>query len=248
MTAARTRVLVWNEHVHEVEEPAVAALYPDGIHAALAEAVRDHLPDAEIAVATLADADQGLAEDVLAATDVLVWWGHMAQEQVTDERAERVRARVLAGMGLVVLHSGHISKPFRALMGTSCFLRWREGDDRHLVWTAAPGHPITAGVPSPLDVGRDEMYCEPFDVPQPDEVVFISSFTGGEVIRSGCCFRRGAGRIFYFSPGHETYPVYHNPGVRRVIGNAVAWAMPPAGVSPPLDDCIWSPPGWFEGE
>jgi trehalose utilization protein len=243
---APVRVLVWNEHVHEREEEHVARLYPEGIHGALTAAVREHLAGATVEAATLADREQGLSAELLDRTDVLIWWGHMAQEQVTDERAERVRARVLAGMGLVVLHSGHISKPFRLLMGTSCFLRWREGDDRHLVWTVSPGHPIAAGVPTPLDVGPDEMYCEPFDVPQPDELVFVSSFTGGEVIRSGCCFRRGAGRIFYFSPGHETYPVYHNPGVRRVIANAVRWAAPVEDLSPPLGDCIWSPEGWFE--
>jgi trehalose utilization protein len=218
------RVLIWNEHVHERERADVAALYPDGIHGALAAAVRQHLPDAAVAVATLADDEQGLGEQALGAADVLVWWGHMAQEAVTDAAAERVRARVLAGMGLVVLHSGHISKPFRRLMGTSCFLRWREGEDRHLVWTVAPAHPIAAGVRSPLVIERDEMYGEPFDIPQPDELVFVSGFSGGEVFRSGACFRRGAGRIFYFSPGHEMHPVFHQEEVQRILANAVTWA------------------------
>jgi trehalose utilization protein len=241
------RVLIWNEHVHERAQAEVAALYPDAIHGALRAAVESHVEDADVRVATLADPEQGLAQAALDAADVLVWWGHMAQETVSDAAAERVRARVLAGMGLVVLHSGHMSKPFRLLMGTTCFLRWREGEDRHLVWTVAPGHPIAQGVGSPIVIEHDEMYSEPFDIPQPDELVFISSFTGGEVFRSGCCFRRGAGRIFYFSPGHETHPVYHHPDVGRVIANAVRWTAPAPGGSPPLADCVWSPAGWFDG-
>ena len=114
-------------------------------------------------------------------------------------------------MGLIVLHSAHLSKIFRRLMGTRCNLRWREADDRELVWTVAPQHPIAAGVPHPIVIPKHEMYGEYFDIPPPDELVFVSSFTGGEVFRSGCCFRRGKGRVFYFSPGHETYPIYHDP-------------------------------------
>jgi trehalose utilization protein len=240
-----TNVLVWNEHIHERENPAVAEIYPAGIHVALADALTELLPSAEVTTATLADAQHGLSDEVLDACDVIVWWGHTAHHQVADDRADAVRDRVLAGMGLVVLHSAHWSKPFRLLMGSSCNLRWREGDDTHLMWPVATGHPITAGVPVPLDVGPDEMYSEPFDVPQPDELVFISSFTGGEVFRSGCCYRRGAGRIFYFSPGHETFPLYHHAAIRRVIANAVAWVAPIEGTAPALDDCPWSPGGWF---
>ncbi|HEY0387759.1 MAG TPA: ThuA domain-containing protein [Gaiellales bacterium] len=240
------RVLIWNEHVHELERDEVAAIYPAGIHGALRAAVERHVPAADVAVGTLAGAEQGLGDEVLEHADVLVWWGHIAQEEVRDDRAEAVAARVRAGMGLVVLHSGHISKPFRLLMGTSCMLRWREGDDRHLMWTVDPAHPLAAGLPNPLDVGTDEMYGEPFAIPKPDELVFISGYSGGEVFRSGCCFRRGNGRIAYLSPGHETYPVYHNPLVGRLIANAVAWAAPVDGAQPPLDDCVWSPAGWFD--
>jgi trehalose utilization protein len=240
------RIRIWNEHVHERERADVAEIYPDGIHGALRDALAEHHPEAAIEVATLADDDQGLSDDALDATDVLVWWGHVAQDQVTDERAARVKQRVLDGMGLVVLHSGHISKPFRLLMGTSCMLRWREGDDRHLMWTVDPAHPLADGVPNPLIIEADEMYCEPFGIPQPDELVLVSSFTGGEVLRSGCCFRRGNGRVAYLSPGHETYPVYHHPGVRRLIANAVGWAAPRPGAGAPLNDCIWSPEGWYE--
>jgi trehalose utilization protein len=244
--SAPLRVRIWNEHVHERQDAAVAAIYPDGIHGALAAAVRAHHPEAEIAVSTLADAGQGLDEASLGASDVLVWWGHMAQEQVSDEAAERVRRRVLAGMGLVVLHSAHLAKPFRLLMGTSCMLRFREGSDRHVVWTVEPGHPLAAGVRNPVVVGTDEVYCEPFGIPAPDELVFVSSFSGGEVFRSGCCYRRGNGRIAYLSPGHETFPVYHHPDVARMVANAVGWAAPAREAAPPLEDCIWSPEGWYE--
>ena len=240
------RVTIWNEHVHEREDARVAAIYPDGIHGALAGALRAHRPGDSVTCSTLAEADQGLGDDRLGRTDVLVWWGHMAQEEVADERAEAVRRRVLAGMGFVVLHSGHLAKPFRLLMGTACMLRWREADDRCRMWAVDPGHPLAAGVPNPLVIPADEMYCEPFGIPAPDELVFVSSYSGGEVLRSGCCFRRGSGRIVYLSPGHETYPVYHQDGVRRLIANAVGWAAAAEGIAAPLDDAIWSPRGWYE--
>jgi len=240
------RVVVWNEHLHEARNPAVAALYPQGIHAAIADGLRSGLPEVAVTTATLEMPEHGLSESLLAATDVLLWWGHLAHHRVEDAIVERVYARVMAGMGLVVLHSAHLSKPFRRLMGTSCNLRWREADDRELIWTLAPGHPIAAGVPHPLVIPRHEMYGEFFDVPPPDELVFISSFSGGEVFRSGCCFRRGLGRVFYFSPGHETYPVYHQPEIRRVLCNAVRWARP--AVDSPIDNTrsIESPAGWYE--
>ena len=240
------RITVWNEFLHEHRDPTVAALYPRGIHGAIAEGLRAGLPDADVATATLEMPDHGLGEQVLASTDVLLWWGHLAHHRVDDAVVERVYGRVMAGMGLIVLHSGHLSKPFRRLLGTSCNLRWREADDRELLWTVAPTHPIAAGVPQPLVIPRHEMYGEFFDVPPPDELVFISSFSGGEVFRSGCCFQRGKGRVFYFSPGHETYPVYHQPEILRVLCNAACWAAP--GVESPVDNTrsIESPVGWFE--
>ena len=215
-------ITVWNEHVHEREGGAAAAIYPDGIHTVIAEALRDV---GAVRTATLADPDHGLAPAALEDTDVLLWWGHMAHDEVSDEVADRVAARVLDGMGLVVLHSGHYSKPFKRLMGTSCDLQWRH-DERETVWTVAPGHPIAAGVPSPFVIPEQEMYGEFFDVPPPEQLVFVSSFTGGEVFRSGCCWTRGRGRIFYFSPGHETNPVYHQPEVQRVLVNGTRWAAP----------------------
>ncbi|NYI03848.1 ThuA domain-containing protein [Allostreptomyces psammosilenae] len=244
-TARRLRVTVWNENVHETTRPAVAERYPDGIHGAVASAIVEHHGDAvSVRTATLDEPEHGLTEEVLAATDVLVWWGNRAHHRVADEVAERVQRHVLAGMGFVPLHSAHWSKPFVRLMGTTCTLNWRSAEDRELVWTVAPGHPVAAGVPSPVVIDRQEMYGEPFDVPQPDELVFISSFSGGEVFRSGCAYRRGSGRIFYFSPGDQDYPVYDHPDVRRVIANAVAWSAPTGERRPP--ELRRRETGWFE--
>jgi trehalose utilization protein len=226
------RVTVWNEGVHETTQPEIAAIYPDGIHGAIADGLREVLGDAVVArTATLADPEHGLSEEVLADTDVLLWWGHIAHDQVSDEVVERVRQHVLGGMGLLVLHSGHFSKIFIRMLGTTCSLRWRnpEGGERELVWTVNPTHPIAEGVEQPIVIGAQEMYGEFFDIPTPDDLVFISSFTGGEVFRSGVTFTRGRGRIFYFSPGDQEYPVYFHPQVRRVLANGVRWAAPAPG-------------------
>lgn len=239
------RITVWNEFLHEQRNPQVAELYPDGIHGAIAAALGAARPEATVRTATLEEPEHGIPDTVLDATDVLFWWGHLAHHRVDDARVERVYARVMAGMGLVVLHSGHLSKVFRRLMGTSCNLRWREADDRELVWTVAPTHPIATGVPHPIVLPRHEMYGEFFDIPAPDELVFLSSFSGGEVFRSGCCFRRGQGRVFYFSPGHETYPVYHDPVIGRVLGNAAAWACPQGVGRVDNTQSIESPTDWF---
>ena len=224
--STRVRVTVWNENVHEHRDEDVRVRYPDGIHGAIRAGVERHLPDAVVRTATLDQPEHGLTDDVLDATDVLTWWGHAAHDDVADEVVERVRRHVLSGMGLVVLHSGHFSKIFTSLMGTTCTLAWRSAQDRELVWTVDPTHPIAAGVPNPIVIAEQEMYGEHFDIPAPDELVFISSFTGGEVFRSGCTFRRGHGKIVYFSPGDQAYPVYHHPDVLRVIANAVQWSMP----------------------
>jgi trehalose utilization protein len=231
------KVTVWGENVHEQEEPDVAERYPDGMHGAIAAGIKENLgDDVDIRIATLQDPDHGLTEKVLTETDVLTWWGHTAHEQVSDDVVDRVYRHVLDGMGLVVLHSGHWSKIFTKLMGTSCTLRWRAEHDRELVWTIDPTHPITQGVPSPIVIDEQEMYGEFFDIPAPDELIFISGFSGGEVIRSGCTFRRGYGKIFYFSPGDQDYPVYHHKDIRRVIANGVSWAntLRPERSSPTL--------------
>ncbi|MEU6720283.1 ThuA domain-containing protein [Nonomuraea sp. NPDC046802] len=230
-------VTVWSENYHEQREEDVRRRYPDGIHGAIAAGLTELLGErVRVRTAVLDEPEHGLSDAVLAETDVLMWWGHMAHEEVDDKIVERVRRRVLAGMGLVVLHSGHYSKIFRALMGTTCTVNWRDAGERELVWTVAPGHPIATDVPRPLVIDQQETYGEPFGIPEPDELVFISNFSGGEVFRSGCCYRRGLGKIFYFSPGDQQYPVYHHPGVRRVLANAALWAAPSHGVGEPLQN------------
>ncbi|MCS6845610.1 MAG: ThuA domain-containing protein [Caldilineales bacterium] len=223
------RVTVWNEFRHERHSPAVAAIYPDGIHEAIARPLR--AAGFSVRTATLDEPEHGLTDQVLADTDVLIWWGHTAHHEVADTAVDRVQARVLAGMGLVVLHSGHFSKVFKRLMGTSCDLKWREAGERERIWVVEPGHPIAEGLGDYFEIAEEEMYGERFDVPPPEALVFISWFQGGEVFRSGCCYTRGAGRIFYFRPGHETHPTYHHPQVQRVIVNAVRWAAPTPGVT-----------------
>ena len=220
------RITVWGENVHEHTNAKVNEIYPHGMHATIAEGLAQFLPSARVATATLQQPEHGLTAARLAETDVLTWWGHKAHELVSDEVVGRVQARVLEGMGLIVLHSGHYSKVFRLLMGTTCSLTWREADERERVWVCNPGHPIARGIDRFFELPMEEMYGEPFAVPAPEEQVFISWFEGGEVFRSGCCWRRGNGSIFYFRPGHETYPTYHDDNVRRVIANAAEWARP----------------------
>jgi trehalose utilization protein len=142
---------------------------------------------------------------------------------------DRVYKRVLDGMGLIVLHSGHYSKVFKRLMGTSCSLKWREAGEKERLWVIEPGHPIVEGLGEYIEIPHVEMYGERFDIPAPDTLVFVSWFQGGEVFRSGCCFHRGSGKIFYFRPGHETFPIYYQPEIRRVLRNAVHWAAPVKG-------------------
>ena len=225
------RVTVWNEFRHEKVNPVVSGIYPEGIHGAIAAGLRAH-GDFEVRTATLDEPEHGLTDEVLNNTDVLIWWGHRVHGEVEDVVVERVRQRVLNGMGLIVLHSGHFSKIFKVLMGTSCDLKWREANDHERIWVIEPGHPIAAGLGQTIEIDREEMYGERFDIPAPDELVFVSWFTGGEIFRSGCCYRRGAGRIFYFRPGHETYPTYHHPDVQKVIANAARWAAPVGGPVP----------------
>jgi trehalose utilization protein len=219
------RVTVWNEYRRDRDDDRYRAIYPDGIHGAIAAGLRDSGGFA-VRTATLDEPEDGLPEDVLMDTDVLVWWGHSAHEEVSDDTVNRVQGRVLHGMGLIVLHSGHFSKIFKRLMGTSCNLIWRVADEKERLWVVAPQHPIAAGLDRYVELEREEMYGEYFDIPQPETLVFISWFPGGEVFRSGCCYSRGSGKIFYFRPGHESYPTFFNADVRRIIANAARWAAP----------------------
>jgi trehalose utilization protein len=221
------RTVVWNEFVHERENPVVRDIYPDGIHSVIAAALAED-PDIAPETATLDQPEHGLSQARLDATDVLLWWGHKAHGAVEDAVVERVVQRVHEGMGLIVLHSGHFAKPFIRLMGTPCSLRWREAGERERLWVINRSHPILQGLGDRIELASEEMYGEPFLVPEPMETLLISWFEGGEVFRSGLTWQRGAGRIFYFRPGHETYPTYHDATVQALLRNAVRWARNPA--------------------
>lgn len=220
------RVTVWNEGVHEKTSETVRKVYPKGMGAQIAQYLEKQEGIASVHVSQLEDEGQGLTDPILKNTDVMTWWGHMAHHLVEDENVERVHERVLDGMGLVVLHSGHFSKIFRRLMGTACDLKWREIGERERIWVVDPSHPIAEGLPEYFELPHTEMYGEHFNIPQPDQQVFISWFQGGEVFRSGCCWHRGKGKVFYFRPGHETFPIYYDKHVLKVIYNAVKWAAP----------------------
>lgn len=229
------RAVVWGENIHEHTNAVVKGIYPDGMHATIAAALNRE-PGIEATTATLQEPEHGLTEERLKGTDVLLWWGHKDHGAVSDDVVERVARRVHEGMGLIVLHSGHFSKLFKRLMGTPCALKWREAGERERIWTVNPGHPIAEGVPESFVLENEEMYGEFFSVPEPLETVFISWFAGGEVFRSGLTWRRGAGNIFYFRPGHETYPTYHDETVQRVIRNAVKWAYNPRSAFTAIHD------------
>ncbi len=237
--SGKIRLTIWNEGRHEKIDKGVAAVYPKGMHTALADGLKEY--GFSIKTATIDEPEHGLTEAVLAETDVLTWWGHMAHEEVSDKIVDRVQKRVLAGMGLIVLHSGHVSKIFRRMMGTSCQLLWRDVGENEHIWVVEPGHPIADGLPLVINLPHEEMYGERFDIPAPDELVLMSWFKGGEVFRSGCCFYRGRGKIFYFRPGHEMYPTYYDHLVLRVIANAVRWAAPVAGPVPELGKQVVQP-------
>ncbi len=219
------KVTVWNEFRHEIKNEAVKKVYPQGMHQVIAEGLKK-AGGFTVRTATLDEPEHGLTEEVLQNTDVLTWWGHVAHKEVKDEIVQRVQKRVLEGMGLIVLHSGHFSKIFKTMLGTNCSLKWREAGEKERLWNIEPGHPITEGIGEYIELPNTEMYGERFDIPTPDKLIFISWFEGGEVFRSGCCWERGHGRIFYFRPGHETYPIFYNPQVMKVIVNAARWAKP----------------------
>lgn len=239
----KIRVTVWNEFRHEKKDGHRSAeLYPQGMHATIAEHLNEQ-EGIEARTATLDEPAHGLTDDVLEATDVMTWWGHTAHNEVADDIADKVHQRVLQGMGLLVLHSAHFSKIFRKLMGTTCQLKWREVGEREALWVTRPGHPILEGINDHFVLPHTEMYGEHFDIPEPDETILISNFAGGEVFRSGCTFRRGAGKVFYFRPGHETYPIYKDANVLRILTNAVRWAVSRGSmtIDAPKKDM-----GWFE--
>ena len=218
------RVTIWNEYKHEREYDAIREIYPTGIHGCIKEFLGTE-EDFYVQTATFDMPEHGLSEEVLQQTDLLIIWSHALQEEFSDEVADRVKRHVLSGMGLVALHSAHFSKIMKKLLGTTMTLKWRHGDSEKL-WCIAPTHPIAAGIPEVIDIPKEEMYGEYFDIPRPDDVIFTGWFSGGEVFRSGCTFTRGYGKIFYFQPGHEEYPIYYIPEIQQIIKNAVRFCAP----------------------
>lgn len=219
------RITVWNEYIHEKQDEAIRAIYPDGIHNQIARALSGE-KTWDIRTATLEEPDNGLPQDVVDSTDVLIWWGHKAHNQVDEATVLRVQQAVLNGMGFIALHSAHYSLPLKRLLGTGCGLSWREDGKHERLWVVDPTHPIAAGIDQFFEIPETEMYGEFFDVPPPDELVFMSWFAGGEVLRSGMVWKRGRGKVFYFRPGHETFPIYHQKEVLAVIRNACRYLRP----------------------
>jgi len=218
------RVTVWNEFIHEREYEGIRKVYPDGIHGCIADFLGRN-EDITVKCATLDMPEHGLSEEILEDTDVLIWWGHCAHDKVDDKVVERVKNHVHRGMGLIALHSAHHSKIMKSLLGTTLNLNWKHGDSEK-IFCVNPAHPIAAGITEPIILENEELYGEFFDIPKPDDEIFIGWFKSGYVFRSGVTFTRGMGRIFYFQPGHEEYPIYYNPQIQQVIMNAVRWAAP----------------------
>ena len=233
----KINVVVWNEFRHEKKSEKVKAVYPDGLHAVIKEFLSS---DArlDVTLAALDDPCQGLPDERLENTDVLIWWGHMAHGEVSDDLVRKIQERVYAGkMGFVALHSAHHSKPFKALLGATGNLTWGK-NQKEIIWNLMPSHPIAAGIPEHVLIDSEELYGEPFYIPQPDALVFGSWFEDGHIMRSGACFLRGAGKIFYFQPGHETCRSFYNPYVQRIIANAVHWVCPSEEAFQTPDGCI----------
>lgn len=230
------RVAIYNEYMHERMDETARKAYPYGIQTVLSAFI-DKEDDMTVSSVITFETIDLLTDELLDNTDVMLWWGHIRHDQIPDEIAERVKQAVLRGMGIIFLHSSHMAKPFRLLTGASCCLGWRDEGDMERVWVVNPAHPIAAGLGPYFDLPHEETYCEPFGIPEPDELVFIGWYEGGEVFRSGCVYKRGNGRIFYFQPGHEAFPTFYDANVQKVLLNAVRWAVPTYRVTEPID-CI----------
>jgi trehalose utilization protein len=226
-------VTIFNEYVTQKEQPDAMEVYPDGIHPVLVDVVERAGHDTRVAL--FSDSEHGLTKDVVAETDVLVYWSHARNEEFEDRVVDRVQDAVLDGMGLVMLHSARRSKLFMRLMGTDCNVRgYRDADETERVWVVDPAHPVVDGLESEfIELPESQLVAEPFEIPTPIETPLISWIEGGEVFRSGCTFKRGRGKVFFFGPGHETQPVYHMNEVQTVLQNAVEWAKPIDGPTGP---------------
>ncbi len=242
--ADKIRVTVWNEFRHEKVDAEAMAVYPRGIQQTIKEflSIND---DMEVTAVSLDDPEQGLPDQLLDNTDVLIWWGHICHGEVKDELAEKIRQRVYCGgMGFIALHSAHHSKPFKNIVGCTGNLKWGD-EQQEVIWNLFPSHPIAQGIGDSFELEFEELYSEPFFIPQPDELVFGGWYKYGNIFRSGCTFYRGMGRVFYFQPGHEICPSFYNPYCQRIITNAVRWAKPHMD-TPCVNECPYAGKGFLD--
>ena len=271
--AAPVRVVVWDE-----QQPAQKEVYTNFLGNQIASYLRT-LPDLSVTSVNLNDPDQGLSDAIITNCDVLVWWSHVKNKQVSTNKAAEIVGRIQQGkLSLITLHSALTSWPFIQAMnertredalrtvptGTpmefitpaaykdpkpgdpitpriemtnapdgSALARvylpiceiteWHEAGLPSHVTTLLPEHPIARGIALHFDISKTETYVEPFHVPKPDAVIFQEKWDGYPEFRSGMLWSVGRGRVFYFRPGHETFPVYLEPIPLRIIGNAVEW-------------------------
>lgn len=211
------RVRIW------CEGTAPRSVYPDDIDGALAD-VLGRQAGLVVSRGRLTDLQAGLSDQVLDASDALVWWGHLRHDAVPDDRALAVVKRVREGrLGFVALYAACGSKPFRQMMSMPCEPgSWREDGRPEFVSIKAPDHPIARGI-APFTISKTDMFSEPFAVPEPETVVFVSSWQKGETLRSGLTWTIGKGRVAYLRTGPDNYPVLFHPSIRQAIANSVRW-------------------------
>jgi trehalose utilization protein len=239
------RVLVWDENPPHADKK----LYPEGIRGAVADALNaSGNGQIQAITAHLDEDEQGITASKLADADVLIWWGHARHAEVSDETAALVKTAVHEnGLGFLPLHSAHYSKTFKGVLGCTGHLKggWREiaGFEPEEITVCAPRHPIAQGIED-FVIEAEEMYGAPLGAPPFETLVFQSYFPhGGEYFPCGFTLTvgegidaqftsgpgggkgqgEGAGRVFYFRPGHETVPTYHLPVVQQIIRNGVLW-------------------------
>ena len=217
----KRRVVVWSEGT------APKNVYPQDINAAIAEGLKP-LKGWDIVTASINDPDQGLPEDMLNSASVLIWWGHQKHGAVSDALVDRIVKRVRdGGMGFIATHSAHYSKPLKAILGTPCGWKYYIDDGARVdLVVKAPSHPIALGVKN-FTLPHTERYGDPFEVPTPETVVFDGIYTlpngAAENAQQGMVWTVGKGRVFYFQPGHESYPIYFQDEIRHIFRNGVQW-------------------------